>query len=86
MIILNVELKKYVMSYLKVFLVATSGSLFLQAIEPGQVFSSGESPRNMVLRMLITVAGGVISTLAYKGLAWIKRAIVRKVDVKRRSV
>jgi hypothetical protein len=54
------------MNELKVLGVATLGGLFLQSMEPLPDVVPTDTPQGMLMRMLISVAGGIISTVAYQ--------------------
>jgi hypothetical protein len=64
------------MELIKTFIVATTGGVFLQSIQPVPLGIPGEAPSDMLIRMLISVAGGILSTLAFRFLErklWARR-------------
>jgi len=68
------------MNDFRLWLVATAGSLFLQVIEPVQMTLPDDPPGTMLVKMLISILGGIISTVAYKGLALLFRKTRQQPD------
>lgn len=56
------------MNELKFFVIATTGGVFLQTMDPLPSMVSGQSPGDLLVRMGISIVGGIISTLAYRAI------------------
>lgn len=69
------------MNELKIFVIATTGGVFLQTMDPLPSMVSGQSPGDLLVRMGISIVGGIISTLAYRAIQhipWRKRRREKK--------
>jgi hypothetical protein len=63
---LIVKQKRFTMNDLKVFLLATTGTLFMQAVEPLRLDYRPENTTEMLLRAGLSLLVGIVTTLTFK--------------------